>query len=502
MMNNNKYRTRIAPSPTGYPHLGLIRTVLYNYALAYQSNGQFILRLEDTDTKRLVADAEEKLYEMLNAYGLKWNEGMVVGGPYAPYKQSERLPKYQEIAHKLVNEGFAYYAFDTVERLDMLRTEQEKAGIRTHYDNRDRDIDVVEAKKRVESGEKYCVRLKIPTNTTIKFHDPIGDKDITWESKDLDDIILLKSDGYPTYHLGVVVDDVEMKITHVFRGPEWIATTPYHIYLYDTLRYVKPEIIHVTVIFDPRTGKKFSKRDMTGMFLAEKYLREGYLVEGVLNYLMLLGWAPKDNREFFTLEEFVEAFDLKGLQKANPTFNQKKFDFFAGHYFRSLSIDDLLKRCSEWADKYEPSYKDIFTKLSEKKPELEMGIKMVQERAITFKSFADQMKLFFDAPVKFNIENSKGVKDLDKEKLKKIVGEIEIGIKGLSDDSKSWTHEEWEKIMRDSAKTNEIKDADSFMALRLAIVGEPFSPPLFEMMQILGKNECLIRISSFIKSLM
>lgn len=498
MKSNNKYRTRIAPSPTGYPHLGLIRTVLFNYALAMQSNGQFILRLEDTDTKRLVEDAESKLYEMLNAYGLKWNEGMVVGGPYGPYKQSERLARYQEIAHKLVSEGFAYYAFDTVERLDMLRTEQEKAGIRTHYDNRDRDIDPSEAKKRVESGEKYCVRLKIPTNTTIKYHDPIGDKDVTWESKDLDDIILLKSDGYPTYHLGVVVDDVEMKITHVFRGPEWIATTPYHIYLYDCLKYAKPEIIHVTVIFDPRTGKKFSKRDMTGMFLAEKYLIDGYLVEGVLNYLMLLGWAPKDNREFFTLEEFVEAFDLKGLQKANPTYNQKKLEFFAGHYFRALNVDELLKRGSEWSDKYAKDYTDTFKKLQEKQTDLESGIKMVQERAFTFKSFADQMKLFFEKPLTFNIENSKGIKDLEKEKLKKIVREIESGIKSLNEDSKLWSHEEWEKIMRDTAKTNEIKDADSFMTLRIAIVGEPFSPPLFEMMQIIGKQECLDRISKLI----
>jgi len=383
----------------------------------------------------------------------------------------------------------------------MLRTEQEKAGIRTHYDNRDRDIDPIEAKKRVDSGEKYCVRLKIPLNTTIKFHDPIANKEITWESKDLDDIILLKSDGYPTYHLGVVVDDVEMKITHVFRGPEWIATTPYHIYLYDCLKYTKPEIIHVTVIFDPRTGKKFSKRDMTGMFLAEKYLIEGYLVEGVLNYLMLLGWAPKDNREFFTLEEFVEAFDLKGLQKANPTFNQKKFEFFAGHYFRLLSIDDLLKRGNEWAEKYAKDYQDVFTKLIDKKSELEVGIKMVQERAFTFKSFADQMRLFFEEPKTFNIENAKGVKDLDKEKLKKIVTELESGIKTLSDDSKAWKHEDWEKIVRDIAKSNEIKDADSFMALRIAIVGEPFSPPLFEMMQILGKEECLKRIQTLITNI-
>ena len=289
-----------------------------------------------------------------------------------------------------------------------------------------------------------------------------------------------------------------MKITHVFRGPEWIATTPYHIYLYDCLKYAKPEIIHVTVIFDPRTGKKFSKRDMTGMFLAEKYLIDGYLVEGVLNYLMLLGWAPKDNREFFTLEEFVEAFDLKGLQKANPTYNQKKLEFFAGHYFRALNVDELLKRGSEWSDKYAKDYTDTFKKLLEKKTDLETGIKMVQERAFTFKSFADQMKLFFEKPLTFNIENSKGIKDLEKEKLKKIVREIESGIKSLNEDSKLWSHEEWEKIMRDTAKINEIKDADSFMALRIAIVGEPFSPPLFEMMQIIGKQECLDRISKLI----
>ncbi|MEI6462916.1 MAG: glutamate--tRNA ligase [bacterium] len=496
-MENNTVRTRFAPSPTGFVHIGAIRTILYDYALAKRNNGQVIIRLEDTDRNRLVEGAEEYLYKMVKAYGITWDEGPDIGGPYAPYKQSERLPMYQKAAHELVAKGFAYYAFDTVERLDKLRAEQEKAGVRTHYDNRDRDLDPIEAKKRVDSGEKYCVRLKIPFNSKIEFLDPISKKKTIWDSKDLDDIILLKSDGYPTYHLAVVIDDVAMKITHVLRGPEWIATTPYHVYLYGCMEYTIPEIIHVTVIFDPRTGKKFSKRDETGAFLADKYIKEGYLPEGVLNYIMLLGWAPKDNRELYTLSEFVDAFGVEGLQKANPIFNQKKLEWFAGQYFRTIPLDKLIERIKVWANEYGKEYLDVIEKINLNNEKEQVLLKMVQERSITFVSFLSQLKNIYFRNEKYEVENAKGIKERSKDELSKATDSLIEDISKLNDDSSLWTHEEWEMGIREIAKTYTWKDADVFMLLRVSVLTTPFSPPLFEVMQYLGKSECLERIKKF-----
>ncbi|MEI6886850.1 MAG: glutamate--tRNA ligase [bacterium] len=496
-METNIVRTRIAPSPTGFVHIGAIRTVLYDYALSKHSGGKFIIRLEDTDRNRLVEGSEEYLYKMIKAYGLSWDEGPDIGGPYAPYKQSERLPMYQHAANELVEKGFAYYAFDTIERLDKLREEQEKAGVRTHYDNRDRDLDTSEAKKRVDSGEKYCVRLKIPSSSKIEFIDPISKKKTVWESKDLDDIILLKSDGYPTYHLAVVIDDVAMKITHVLRGPEWIATTPYHIYLYGCMGYKIPEIIHVTVIVDPRTGKKFSKRDQTGLFLADKYIKEGYLPEGVLNYIMLLGWAPKDNSEIYSLSEFVEAFGVDGLQKANPIFNQKKLEWFAGQYFRGISLENLLGRIKLWVSEYGKEYQEVIQKIDLSDAKEESLLKMVQERSITFVSFLSQLKNIYFESEKYEIENAKGIKDRSKEELSKATDSLLEAISKLNEDSSLWTHEDWELGVRDIAKTYTWKDADVFMLLRVSILATPFSPPLFEVMQYLGKAKCLKRIEKF-----
>lgn len=492
-------RTRLAPSPTGWFHLGNIRTYLYDYALARRHNGQVVIRLEDTDQKRLVEGAEAKIYEMITAYGMDWDEGPDKGGPYPPYRQSEKLPKYKEAAQFLVKNDFAYYAFDTEEYLEKVREDQRKKGEVTHYDKKDRFIDPSEAQKRVDSGEPHVVRLKLPEGTTFSYKDPILGKEVSWESKDLDDIILLKSDGFPTYHLGVVVDDIDMKITHVIRGQEWIASTPYHVFLYDAFKYPRPEICHVTVIVDPRTGKKFSKRDMTQLFSAEKALVDGYLPEAVLNYLMLLGWAPKDNREVFTLKEFVEVFDLSGLQKANPIYSMDKMHWFAGYYIRNTSDSELYQKLIAWINKYHSSEFDFVVKLP--KQRVLKCLPLIKERSTTLRELAELIKQFYVDPSVYEISNAKGLKDKAKEDLKKPV-QLLIGlVESLSSDSSSWEHASWEQLVRSVSKDSGWKDADTFMLLRVGICGKPISPPLFELMQVAGKEVCLCRLRAFLENL-
>ncbi len=373
-------RTRFAPSPTGTPesiHLGFIIRALWNYAYAKKNRGQFVLRIEDTDQKRSRKDTEEEIYKALEKFGIKWDEGPDIGGPYAPYRQSERLSKYQEVAKMLVEKGYAYYDFDAIVR--------EKEEIKESYESKEklaelkirpegRKNGIEDSLKRIADGEKYVVRIKIPEDKIFEYKDWILKKKIKFFGKEIPDMILLKSDGFPTYHLAVVVDDIDMKITHVFRGQEWISSTPIHLYLYEGMNHKVPEIGHFSVILDPRTGKKFSKRDLTSMFGVNTWLDKGYLPEAILNYLMLLGWAPKDNKEFFALDEFVKAFDQDGVQKANPVFDIAKLDWFNGEYIRKLSDEELVKKISKfYKNKYDikllgkiiPLIKDRIKKLSD-----------------------------------------------------------------------------------------------------------------------------------------
>ncbi len=512
-----KVRTRYAPSPTGYAHIGFVSRVLINYALAKKYDGQFVWRNEDTDTKRFVPDSLEFNMRWMREFGLDWDEGPDKGGPYAPYNQSERLESYRDGAKKLIEKDYAYKCFCTKERLDALRTEQAEKKERPHYDQLCRNLSEEEVDQKVKEGLPYVVRLKVPTGRKIEFDDAITHNHITWKSDDVDDYILLKSDGYPTYHLAVVIDDMAMDITHAFRGTEWIATTPVHILVYEGfgVSFDKiPKIGHFTVLLDPATpGKKFSKRNAA--FKANKLIIQGYLKPAVLNYLMLLGWAPKDNRELFTLEEFVEAFDLAGMQKANPTWDQKKIDWFNGVYARELSPEKYTEEFLNWISTYlmKEKREDIenslmsetvdmenlnhyldFAKslLKEDKDKLKNILALVQERAVNFWLALQQIEFFYKTPEKidWNIKPLNNVQD----KLKEIKEELYNFHSSLPDDSSKWTHEEWEKGIRDMGDKYEKKHGDIFMILRVAVVGSPYSPPLFEGLQILGKEKIIERL--------
>ncbi len=476
----NKIRTRFAPSPTGTPesiHLGFVIRALWNYAYAKKNDGKFVLRIEDTDRKRSRKDTEEEIYKVLQKFGIKWDEGPDVGGPFQPYRQSDRLIKYQEVAKKLVEDGYAYYDFEAAVR--------EKEEIKAAYKSKDklrelkvrpkaRAIDSKEALKRVEDGEPYVVRVKIPEDRTFEYRDWILKKNIKFFGKEISDLILLKSDGFPTYHLAVVVDDIDMEISHVFRGQEWITSTPIHLFLYEGLRHDVPEIGHFTVILDPRTGKKFSKRDMTALFGVNNWLNNGYLPEALLNYLMLLGWAPKDNKEIFSLDEFVQAFDQDGVQKANPTFDEKKLDWFNQQYILKLSEEDLKTKINEFfKGKYEEKL-------------VERLVPLIQSRIKTLKEFETIAGFFFESP---KVDKSL-LGGESNNHLKTAIETIEK--------LESWDLEILNEKLMDEIKERGYKTGDFFMTLRIALTGTKFTPPINDSIIILGKDETLKRLTSLL----
>jgi glutamyl-tRNA synthetase len=512
-------RTRMAPSPTGYFHLGNISRFLINYALARKNNGQFIWRNEDTDQDRFVPGALEYNMKWAREYGMDWDEGPDKGGPFAPYNQTERLEIYKKAYEKLIEKDYAYKCFCTKERLDEMRKLQEETKQQTRYDGRCRNLSKEEIETNLKNNVHFTVRIKMPKDRRIEFTDAITHTHSSWNSNDVDDYILVKSNGIPTYHLAAVVDDVEMKISHVFRGNEWVATTPVHIMVYEGLE-IKPEdrplIGHFTVILDPnKPGKKFSKRDSS--FRVNGLLQKGYLKEAVLNYLMLLGWAPKDNRELFTLEEFVDAFDLNGMQKSNPTWDYKKMDWFNGMHLRKLTKDEYHQKFIEWLGKYlmsatEDELKNNFITeqfseeklnnainfakilLGEDQKKLKEILELVQERSINFWDSLLQIEFFYKKPnqIDWNIKQLKNVS----EKLDVIKKDIYDLFENFPNDTSLWTHEAWEANMRAIGDKYSVKHGDVFMVLRVAVTGGPFSPPLFESLQIIGREEILKRLET------
>ncbi|MFS8130584.1 MAG: glutamate--tRNA ligase [Candidatus Dojkabacteria bacterium] len=508
-------RTRYAPSPTGYAHLGFVARVLINYAMARKNGGQFIWRNEDTDQERFVEGSLEYNMKWVREFGFDWDEGPDKGGPYAPYTQTQRLPLYKEAYEKLIANDYAYRCFCTKERLVELREMQKMAKQQTKYDGLCRHLSKEEIDKNFAEGKPFTVRVKVPKDRKIAFDDIITHNHVVWESNDVDDYIIVKSNGIPTYHLAAMYDDVAMKITHVFRGSEWLATTPVHVLILEGLGVAKedqPQIGHFTVILDPNTpGKKFSKRNSN--FKIDGLIIKGYLKEAILNYLMLLGWAPKDNRELFTLTEFIEAFSLEGMQKSNPTWDQKKMDWFNGHYSRQFSIDEYTEQFKTWINKYllAASTEDITTvlvteEMNQEKvsslielakktlgdSELSKKLALVQERAINFWEVLQQIEFFYSKPgnIDWNLKQLAKVQD----KLPEIRTRVHALLASFNTDSTKWTQEEWEPGMRKIADDLELKAGDVFMLLRVAVVGGPFSPPLLESLQILGKEEILIRI--------
>lgn len=345
----SEVRVRFAPSPTGYLHIGGLRTALFNYLYARHTGGKMILRIEDTDRTRFVEGALENLLKALKWSGVEIDEGVMLDenghvtekGEFGPYIQSERVEKgiYNKYIDQLIEEGKAYYCFCSQERVDKVRDQMKADGLTPKYDGLCRSIPLEEAKQRVANGEEYTVRLKLPKDYDISFNDRIKGK-ITFNTDDQDDQVLIKRDGYPTYHFAVVVDDHLMGITHVVRGDEWISSTPKHVYLYEAFGWEAPEYIHLPTVLN-KDHKKYSKRNGDGM--VEDFIEEGYMPEGLINFLSLLGWSPDSEEEIFTMEELAKQFDFDRVNKTGAVFDKKKLDWVNGHYVRELSPEKLAE---------------------------------------------------------------------------------------------------------------------------------------------------------------
>ena len=487
-------RTRFAPSPTGFLHVGGLRTALYSYAYAKANKGQFILRIEDTDRVRHVEGATEAIFRILKRFNLNWDEGPLVGGPYAPYIQSERVSSgiYKEHAEKLLKEGHAYKCFCKPKTKDEIKSEhaEKKASMRDPC--RELTSDQVKAAEE-KAGGKFAVRLRVPDEGRISYHDIVIDKDVSWDLKFVDEAMLLKTDGYPTYHLAVAIDDVVMKVSPILRAAEWLPSTPIHLLLFKYLGYKQPNIGHVTDILDP-AGGKLSKRK--GNVSCEQHLSEGYLPEALLNFIMLLGWAPKDDREFFTLEEFVEAFSVDGLNKSNQVYNRDKLLWFNKQYLMKLKDPEFVDRFLSWvkndcSKELKEKYKVVLAGI-EKVPEMfEKVVPLIKERVGTLSEVPEMVKFLFVDSIDYSADAFDGIKSTPKK------ADLASGLRALAETfSTPWKgHEDWEARVRAAADSLGWKHGDLFMVLRIAIIGSRVSPPLDASMDLLGSARSVSRLN-------
>lgn len=457
-------RTRIAPSPTGQDlHIGNAYTALINYVVAEKSGGQFIVRIEDTDRTRLVEGSEARILASLDWLGIPHHEGPDVGGPFAPYRQSERLPLYKTYAEALIEKGHAYYCFCTPQRLEEMRKAQEAEHKPPMYDGRCKAIDAQTAKKRAESGERHVIRMNVPDEGSTTFTDMIRGP-ISFENKLIDDQVLLKSDGFPTYHLGVVVDDHEMKITHIIRGEEWIPSTPKHILLYHFFGWDVPQIAHVSVLRNPDKSKLSKRKNPVWV---SDYKQKGFLPEAIKNYLASLAWSYPDGRDIFSIQQMIEVFEISQLQTTAPIFDVEKLRWVNGEYIRTMPDEELIKRLYAFD-----------ARIPRNDGKMRAILPLVKERMKTLAEFWTLAGFFYEKPGTFERPVSKELVQTVREAL----AECE------------WTHEAMEQRIRDAAQKHGLKAKDVFMEARLSVTGKTVGPPLLESFEILGRDEVLDRL--------
>jgi glutamyl-tRNA synthetase len=475
-------RVRFAPSPTGYLHVGGLRTALYNFLFAKKTGGKFILRIEDTDRNRFVEGAVENLIQTLKWCGLEYDEGPDKGKA-GPYFQSQRLNIYKEHAMQLIEKGKAYYAFDTPERLQQLREEQSSRKEQPKYDKRDLSLTEEEIRAKLDAGEPYVIRLNVPENTTISFSDEIRGH-VEFDSATVDDQILIKSDGYPTYHLANVVDDHLMNITHVIRGEEWLPSTPKHILLYDFFEWKKPLFAHLPLLLNPDKSK-LSKRQ--GDVAVEDYKEKGYLKEALINFVALLGWNAGDDVEFYYLDEMIEKFSLERVNKAGAVFNVEKLSWLNGEHLRKKTPEEILPLLKNEMQKKNinpGSFGDQY---------LLLVIEAMKERIIFVKEILENSFYFFSPPEEYD------EKVISKRWKDETPDELSIFIKSIKEiDNPS--KEDFEKALRSSAENLNIGAGKLIHTIRVSVSGTGAGPGLFDILFILGKDEVIRRINKAIET--
>lgn len=480
-------RVRIAPSPTGYPHIGTIYQAMFDFVFAKKYNGKFIIRIEDTDRSRFVEGAEQVIFDSFKWFGLESDEDPVKGGTYGPYKQSERLDIYQKYAEQLISTGHAYYCFCSKERLEQLRLEQQTNRQAPRYDKNCLNLAREEIDKTLAAKVPYVIRLNVPINEKITVQDAIAGE-VVFDSKEVDDQVLIKSDGFPTYHLAVVVDDYLMKITHVFRGTEWLPSTPKHILLYRFLGWEKemPKFAHLPLLLDAESSGKLSKRK--GNASVDYYRQEGFLPEAILNYMANIVWNHPDGAEIFSLKEFEKAFELEPFKVAvkpvGAKFDIKKLEWVNGEYIRKSENSNLKAQIKKYLMDVSEGRLEHPTD-----EELDKIVPLVKERMKKLSDFIPLTNFMFEK-AEYEIEVFKKLKI---EKLNESVEEILQKINSLP---KPWKAEDFESVFRKLAAELNISVSQMFQLIRVAFSGQTITPPLFESMQIMGEDEVIKRIEA------
>ena len=467
-------RTRIAPSPTGDPHVGTAYVAMFNYALAKRHGGSFVLRIEDTDRARSTKASEDMILDALRWLGLEWDEGPDVGGSFGPYRQSERSEIYREHVEKLVASGDAYPCFCTRDRLDELRAHQRENKLALGYDGHCRSIAAEDAAKRRAAGESHVIRLAMPTQGEAVVTDLLRGE-IRIDNAQVDDQVLVKSDGFPTYHLANVVDDHLMEITHVIRAEEWISSLPKHVRLYDAFGWKKPVFCHLPLLRNSDKSKISKRKNPVSL---NHYRRAGFLPEALLNYLALMGWAMPDDREEFSLAEFADEITLERISLGGPVFDVEKLTWLNGKYIRGLDVPELTSRIS----------KEF---LSEKY--LEQVVALAHERIETLQDFFAYAGFFFSGDVEY-----------DEKALNRLVAKGRTGpqtakllrqlMEEALDPLTEWNVETVEAALRTFCETKEVGPKEIFMPVRIAVTGRAATPPLFDTMAVLGKEVCRSRM--------
>lgn len=478
-------RDRFAPSPTGDVHIGSLRTALYNYLYAKKNKGQFLLRLEDTDRTRYQEGAVETLLDALYTTGVIPDEGLVLEdgkpaqkGGRGPYIQSQRLPVYQNYIKKLLDSGDAYYCFCSKERLDDLREKQRAAGETPRYDGHCRNLTEEEVKARIDAGEPYVIRLKLPANREISFEDAVRGT-VTINTSDLDDQVLIKADGFPTYHFAVVCDDHDMEITHVIRGEEWLPSTPKHVYLYELLGWEKPCYVHLPNILN-EDHKKLSKRQ--GDVSVADFFNKGYLPEALINYLALLGWSPEGDQEIFSLEELTEAFEIERVNKSGAVFDRSKLNWMNSQYIKKMEPEALMQALKPFLDK------DGIT-LDEDR--LKTVVPVLQERIEYFAQAPEIIEEMLRNDFIPETEEEREILSAPQTPiLRKALIEKFTELEDFSPASVQAVF----KAVQKEYKADKIKGKMLYMPARIMITGEMHGPDLAAIIAFLGKDEVLARL--------
>jgi glutamyl-tRNA synthetase len=482
-------RTRFAPSPTGFVHIGSMRTVLFNWLWAKHTGGQFLLRVEDTDRKRYIEGAEAQLIESIQMMDLRWDEGPDIGGPHAPYRQSERLAIYRQHVDELIANGHAYKCWCSSERLQQVNAEKQARKEPPGYDRHCRFLSAEEKAAREASGEPYVVRIAVPTEGETVINDLIRGP-ITFQNALQNDQVLLKSDGFPTYHLAAIVDDHLMEITHVLRGDEWIATAPLHVLLYEFFGWEQPVWIHLPIVFGP-DGKRLSKRH--GDTSITEYLEKGYLPEALTNFLVLIGWGFDETTEIMTREELIEWFDLRKISPSGGVFNVEKLNKFNGIYIRKLTTGELTDRVLPYLQRAELV---SATPSADERAYIEQLVPLIQERLVVLSEAPELLQFFFRAPDSYD-HALLIPKKLDVATTHRALAATAETLDSVDE----WTIPAIEARMRALAEELDLKIGDLFMAVRVAATGSKVSPPLFETLHALGRTATLQRIERATDSL-